>query len=351
MTTLPREDDVHRIVDALVQQVPELGGDGGSLLLAGQPLVTDRSILYPLGPASADPRYMVKVVIPGDRPPDGELPLSAAEQFTALDRAYRWFEDEDAHGVARPVALLEELDALAMAYVPGPSVARALQRARRDPAAAHRAAAAAGDFLRRMHRHARVPDADVDLADLVEELLAIETSVLRPAGLRLPPSVRRALDAVPRIRLTRPQVLLHGDFVGVNLVLTGPDEVTMLDPSLVTVGLPEEDAARFLNLLATDSAFIPGAVQSSVRRLRHDLDRTFRAAYDPETTEPSTTAVLLELRLLRQYALRWCRRRQLSRLAGHAALMWGRRAVIDLHMRSLVLESGRRLEELVSAVR
>jgi aminoglycoside phosphotransferase (APT) family kinase protein len=134
-------------------------------------------------------------------------------------------------------------------------------------------------------------------------------------------------------------VLLHGDFVPSNLVVTAPDQVTMLDPTLVRTAPPEEDLARFLAVLSSDTAFVPGIALPPVRRLRRALERDFRAAYGL----PAGGSVLLELSLVKQLVLRWLRRREHSRLSGRSRAMAVRRALVDRHMAALVAESGRRL--------
>ena len=91
--------------------------------------------------------------------------------------------------------------------------------------------------------------------------------------------------------------------------------------------------------------FVPGLLVSRVERLRRDLERAFHTAYDPATV-PS---VLLELRVLKQHALRWRRRRDWSKLTRHAVLMRARQHLVDQHMRSLLSESGRRLSRALGS--
>jgi aminoglycoside phosphotransferase (APT) family kinase protein len=141
------------------------------------------------------------------------------------------------------------------------------------------------------------------------------------------------------------RVLLHGDFVPANLILTGPDAVTMIDPSLTETGLPHDDLARFINVMTTDKLFVGGLVVPALRRLRRDLDRRFRDAYAAD--EPGDR-IVLELRLMRQYVLRWHRRREFELPAMHPVSRWARSRVIDLHRRSLLGECGERLKRLLS---
>ena len=211
------------------------------------------------------------------------------------------------------------------------------------PTRARLAVRAAGDALRRLHEHARAPDAPLDLQELADEVRAADREYLRPAGVRLPDQTVRVLDAVPADQVTTSRVLLHGDYVPSNLVLTAADQVGMIDPVLARVGLPEDDLARFLAVLTSETVFVPGLVTPPVRRLRQHLERTFQDAYGSGATHP----LLLELRLLLQHTLRWRRRRTFSRLSGHQQLMRGRQMVIDRHMQALLLESAERVTRLL----
>jgi aminoglycoside phosphotransferase (APT) family kinase protein len=139
-------------------------------------------------------------------------------------------------------------------------------------------------------------------------------------------------------------VLLHGDYVPSNLIVRGTDEVVMIDPLLVDVGPAVDDVARFLTVLSSNSVFLPGAALPEVRRLRRSLEREFRRAY-------GAGGELLELRLLHQHLLRWLRRRENSRLRRVPPLLAARNRLIDRHMRSLILETGARLEAAASAER
>lgn len=300
--------------------------------------VTSRSTLYTVGRSSSYSRYIVKVPVLDHAASDTDPAMSASEQFAALQRAYEWFQQEDAHSVARPVALLEECGALVMERLPGASLVDVVKRSLIAPARARAAVGAAGDALRRLHHHARRPDASVDLEQLADEVRAADQRYLRPAGVRLPDSVLHVLDAMPAGRVPCSQVLLHGDYVPSNLIPTAAAQVGMIDPVLSRVGLPADDLARFLAVLASHTIFVPGLLVPPVRRFRRDLEEAFRHGYGPSGSEP----LVLELRLLLQHVLRWRRRRDLSRLSGHEQLMRWRQAVIDRHMRSLLAESAER---------
>jgi hypothetical protein len=59
---------------------------------------------------------------------------------------------------------------------------------------------------------------------------------------------------------------LHGDFVPANLIVTSSVRIVGIDPVLQEAGLPEDDAARFLAVVMSDTKFVPGLALPSVRR-------------------------------------------------------------------------------------
>lgn len=317
--------------------------DPEDLTLVGPPWISARSKIYQLANRSGDTRLVVKFPVPSQPSIDSHPPMSAAAQFAALQRARALLAGEDAHAVACPVAVLHDLDGLIVQYVPGATVSRAIKRCMWRPARAYKAASAAGDALRRLHRRAQRPARNTSLRELVDDVLEVEALTLQPVGLQLPPEVRRSLESVPAQSFTTRHVLLHGDYVGPNLILTRADEVTMIDPVLASEGLPEDDVTRFLTVLSSAPVFVPGALLPQVGALRRILERAFLEGYR-DADQPA----ILELRLIRQHALRWRRRRELSRLAHHAGLMGARGRVIDHHMRGLLLESSRRLTQFLA---
>jgi aminoglycoside phosphotransferase (APT) family kinase protein len=317
------------------------------LTLVSSPMVRSRSNLFFFGVGSQEPAYVVKVPVLGRAALDATPTVNSADQFRALTLAHEWFAEEDRHTAVRPVVYLEEFDAVVMEYVPGGPYRRTLRRGVLAPQPALRAAAAAGDALRRLHRHAWASQAPVDLPGLAAEVRQAEALALQPVGLRLPDEVGRVLDEVPKAEVLHDRVVMHGDFAPSNLILMDADQVVIIDPSLVDVGFPEDDLARFLAVMSSYSVFIPGLLLPRVRRLRRELESAFRSGYGAARTE---TAVM-ELRLLKQYALRWCRVREVSSLARYEQAMRGRQRVIDPHMRGLVTESARRLAILLSSDR
>jgi aminoglycoside phosphotransferase (APT) family kinase protein len=330
-------DDIDRAREALVRTLGKTAPE--HLEPTAEPIIRGRSTLYVFGEHGGQPRYVVKTAVLGNTAIDATPALTSADQFRALTLAHRWFDVEDRHAAVRPLSYDEELDAVVMDYVHGRPFRPTVQRGVLQPTPALLAAGAAGDALRRLHRHARVDEAVVDLADLADEISETEASVLHTVGLRLPEEVVRVVAGVPSRKVPRVRVVQHGDFAPVNLILTAADQVTIIDPSLVDVGLPEDDLGRFLAILSAYSIFVPGSVVPRVRRIRWELERAFRSGYGAVETD---TAVM-ELRLLKQQVLRWRRRRDMSRLSRSPQLMRARERAIDRHVRLLMTESARRL--------
>jgi len=66
--------------------------------------------------------------------------------------------------------------------------------------------------------------------------------------------------AVPATVVPIIEVLKHGNFIPSNLVKTGPGRLTLMDPVLHDVGLPQDDLARFLSVPSSETVFVAGAV-------------------------------------------------------------------------------------------
>jgi tRNA A-37 threonylcarbamoyl transferase component Bud32 len=343
MTRQVTSDQVEQVRLALVEALGESAPE--QLGLVAAPITRSRSTLYFFGSDDRTPEYVAKIVVHGNTAIDTTPALTSTEQFRALTLAHQWFEAEDRHTAVRPLFYLEDLDAVVMEYVHGLPFRRTLRRGVVKPAPALRAARAAGDALRRLHRHAHVSEAPVDLGKLADEVRETEASTLHPVGVRLPDEVARVVASVPRTKVSWDQVVQHGDFVPVNCILIGSDEISIIDPSLADVGLPEDDLARFLAVLSSYSVFVAEHAVAPVGRFRRELEQAFRRGYG----EGETDTAVMELRLLKQHVLRWRRRREFSRLAGHPRLMRAREEVIDRHMRLLVGESARRLSGFLEA--
>lgn len=326
---------VPRLLNALAQE--GAGPRRQAPLTVVDSRITARSRLYFLGDGHRGPELVAK--IPLTDAASEHPPLDAAAQYEALRRSHGWFQGDDRHAVAEPVACLADMGAFVMRHAAGPTVARTLAAAPRHPTAALRAARAAGDFLRRFHGHGAAGSAEIDLQDLVRELEQDATEILSPLRRSLPPAVAEAIRQTPRARLSARRVVRHGDYVGANLIVTGPTGVTMIDPAMSDVGLPEDDAARFLAHLAATTVFMPGAVWPPLARLRRRLEAAFLAGYGPLPNPPE----VFHLRLLRQHVLRWARRTELVMARRHGLRRPLQRLVNDWHMQGLLHEAGGRL--------
>ena len=71
---------------------------------------------------------------------------------------------------------------------------------------------------------------------------------------------RAARGRVPATVVPVIEVLKHGDFVPQQPHRDGPGRLTLIDQILHDVGLPEDDLARFLSALSSETVFVPGTV-------------------------------------------------------------------------------------------
>ncbi|WP_374471615.1 aminoglycoside phosphotransferase family protein [Phenylobacterium sp.] len=327
-----------RLLQAMAPH-PTLQGEGSPRLTVVGRRVTGRSRLYFLGEADRAPTFVAKV--PLADAPSHHPPLDAPAQFEALRRSHAWFRQEDRHAVVEPVACLPDLGALVMRHAPGPTVAASLARALADPVQARQAVGAAGDFLRRFHAHGAAADAEVDLRALADDLGEEALAVLTPLGLQPTRAVLQALREAPRSRVAVRQVLRHGDFVGANLIVSGPNSVTMIDPSLAECGLPDDDLARFLAHLSSTTSLMAGLAWPPAARLRRELEQAFLAAYGSTPNPPA----VFEIRLLRQLLLRWARRTEHAMARASGTALRAQRLVVDLHMGRLLDRCAVRLRQ------
>ena len=288
--------------------------DSEGLSLIRPPLRNERSTLYFVGDVGTSvPRWVVKQTYPAAA--IGSVPtLPAAAELRALALLQSW--QDVGTPVVRPVGVLSDIDALALEFVEGRLVGThiAAHPGRRVPGTLQ-VFEAAGRYLRRVHNAGSDGEIEVDLAE--EASLVLRRSPSRQVH------VRRAL--------------LYGDFVPVNLIATPSNQIVGIDPALQEVGLPEEDAARFVTFLVSNTRLIPGLVLPSVRRTGRELQEAFLTGWSGQPT-PST---LLELRLLDALTLRWIRRRELTRLREAPAR--ARRHVMDRFMESLMVKVADRL--------
>ncbi|HVI30554.1 phosphotransferase [Phenylobacterium sp.] len=323
-----------RLALARVESRPEEFG------FRGPPLSSGQAMIYFLARPGASPRYVAKA----PRDSCGALPASA--QYEALRTCHAWWRTEDRHSVARPIALLPGGEGFVMAHVAGESLARVLPRGLLRPAAAAKAARAAGDFLRLFHQHGKADVAEVELSALVEEIRTAQASELASAGLALPAAVERALEAAAPVCIRARRARLHGDFTPRNLILTSGDQVAMLDPLLDRVGLVEDDIAAFLAMMSSAPVFASGLALAPCRRVRVRLESAFMAEYGSGNFSP----VILGLRLINEQVWRWVYRRGRLAGAGRSRLLGLRAALIDAQMAALLHESAAGLARSLAAL-
>jgi aminoglycoside phosphotransferase (APT) family kinase protein len=314
----------------------------GKLSLTRRPVSNLRSTLYFVGEVGgSDPRWVVKQTHRATAI-DAVATLPVAAEFRSLALLESWQEGNGP--VARPVGLLPEVDALALEFVPGRAV-RDLFAANPRYLAPEAASVlqAAGEYLRRVHLAGGSGEEEVDLAEVAQAALSRSTDALAGAGLRLPERAVAALRGVPSRRVGARRALLYGDFVPANLIVTSSGHIAGIDPVLQEVGLPEDDAARFLAVIISDTKFVPGLVLSSVRRTSCELQEAFLAGWSGQPA-PST---LLQVRLMQALSLRWLRRRELTRLREAPAR--ARRVLIDRFMGHVIAQTARRLAQTSGA--
>jgi aminoglycoside phosphotransferase (APT) family kinase protein len=308
------------------------------LSLVREPVSSLRSTLYFAGElGDSNPRWVVKQTHPATAV-DAVPTLPVAAELRSLALLESWL-DGDAP-VARPVGLLPEIDALALEFVPGRALRAIFTDDLRRPAAeAVSALRATGDYLRRVHIAGNAGEDEVDLAEVAERVLSRSAEALAAAGLSLPEPAAAALRAVRSQRVRTRRTLLYGDFVPANLIVTSSGHIVGIDPVLQEAGLPEDDAARFLAVVMSDTKFVPGLVLPSVRRTGRELQEAFLEGWSGQPV-PS---ILLGIRLMQALSLRWLRRRELTRLREAPAR--ARRLLIDQFMTHVIQQAAEQLAQ------
>jgi hypothetical protein len=253
------------------------------------------------GPATTS--WVVKCPSPeaerlGIRPP-----MTAAEQYAALERLHDFLADRHERFVApRPVALLPEFDALAMEFVEGRSLwDLVVPSALWSPDELRDGVRDAALALRHLHTIEPAGADDIDLNEVEEAAAHDSREALRFVEARIRDTWFRPGS---QVRTTGQVVLLHGDWAPEN-VLLDREQVFLLDPELTDRGWPEYDLARFLLMLWDRSLFVTtGALRWST--LRHELTKIFLSSY--YAGEP--VSLLLRPLLLREVSQRWAVRHQ-----------------------------------------
>jgi hypothetical protein len=333
--------DPDLVISSLAQA---LNADADKLFLVRPPLPNLRSTLYFAGEvADSNPRWVVKQTHHPATPVGAVPTMPVAAELHALALLESWLGGSTP--IARPVGLLPEIDALALEFVPGRGLRALFPGNPRHPATeAVSALRATGEYLRRVHLAGDAGDEEeVDLGETAEMVLSRSTEALAAAGLRLPAPAAAALRAVRPRRVRARRTLLYGDFVPANLIITSSGHIVGIDPALQEVGLPEDDAARFLAFLMSDTKLIPGLVLASVRRTGRELQEAFLSGWSGQPL-PST---LLQVRLMETLSLRWLRRRELTRLREAPAR--ARRLLIDQFMTHIIRQAARQLAQTSDA--
>jgi aminoglycoside phosphotransferase (APT) family kinase protein len=283
----------HEVLAALTRALSE---DELRLQFVAPDRLGRRSTVYFVGlhdePARC--RWVVKSphsnVVREDLPP----PASAALQFAALSRAAEHLaSDSDQLATPRPVALLPEIDAYAMAYASGESLSRRIRIAAVvRPARLLEGVAAAASIIRSLHGLEPAREMSIDLRTAVRRSLERSRAALEPVG--LPAPFAAPLDPPERTAVIGKEVLLHGDFAPENVLLT-PGMTTCLEPDLVDRGLVEQDLARFLTMLFEAPLFVVGAYVPAIQRLRRRAGQVFIAEYyERDSPSPVLPALLYE---------------------------------------------------------
>jgi aminoglycoside phosphotransferase (APT) family kinase protein len=272
---------------------------------------------------------------------DVESPLSAREEFLALQRLHAHFRRLGLpFRVPTPIAYLPELDAFAMEFVDGVTVKELLSyRTVMRPARLLQALSAAGTYLRHLHSVEVLPRVVVDLKREAGKVLAVEEEKLHPLGLSLPDHVRQTMVGMPALAVSAPQVWLHGDFGPANILLAEDGSTVGLDNALSAVGLPEDDLVRFVALVSGVIRLAPEVVAPPFAHIRRRLEDQLLSSYYQAAPWPP----LFELKYLHQLARRWCRLRELAQQHERNALLSARLRVIGAQMRLLMTDSERRL--------
>jgi aminoglycoside phosphotransferase (APT) family kinase protein len=314
------------------------------------PRVTPRStmlFLEGVGPAGGRSRWVVKHANLAWDEDHFAPPLPAETEYQALRRLYAHFHAIGGPAsVPEPVALFPEIEAFAMAYVDG----RPLRTMLRYPNFLHPAPllagiSAAAEFIRQVHAVEELPSRSVDLRSEADDLIATANETLHHWNLSLPRETVRVLSTVRPGTVEARQVWLHGDFYLSNMIVGEDGSLVGTDPSLDTIGYPEDDLARCIVMTSSALRFAPETVVRPLGRVRRRLESQLLTGYYRSATYPP----LLELRLMRQWVHRWPRLRQLALERERPSLRAARMRLMDAQVRRSMAESTGRLVRRLDA--
>lgn len=300
-------------------------------------------------PSGGRSRWVVKESHTSYVQVDVESPVGADQEFLALTRLHAHFKRAGGQvRVPEPLALLPEIGAIAMEYVPGRSLRDLVRYANLyQPGPLLRGIARAADFIRHVHDLENLPPLPVNLRIEGERVLSVATERLRPHGLSLPRHVTQTLSAIPPVMVDSRQVWLHGDFCPGNIMLAEDGSTVGIDPSLTDVGSPEEDLARFIAVMSGHIRFAPGVVAPPVNWIRRRLQSQLLANYYGSSMYPP----LLELKLIEQFSGRYRRLRTVGQRNDPRWVRPIRLRAVDAQIRMLMEESSRRLALAIDEIR
>ncbi|MBA2465537.1 MAG: aminoglycoside phosphotransferase family protein [Nocardioidaceae bacterium] len=304
------------------------------LAIVGRPN-RNRSSLYFVGVEGRGrvPRWVLKIPTPERLQHDLRSPLGAAEQFHTVRHLYDHLVQDGIVTTPRPIAHLAVIDGWVMEFVTGSTVADvARSTGLVCPAALVRAVEAGAMALTQLHLMEPERLIELDLAEAEQRAIAGARGQLAAAGLSVKPSWFTAV-ARPGTRVLGRQVLLHGDWVPENVMLSSSG-VVCLDPDLSSIGWAEHDVARFVLMLFDAPLFVLAGDAPYFRPLRRRATAAFLSAYYEPGAQPSA---LLRPLMLAAVAARW-RARHEDIARREASLRRLRRETLRRHFSSLLDE-------------
>jgi Ser/Thr protein kinase RdoA (MazF antagonist) len=228
----------------------------------------------------------------------GDARSLAGQQFETLRTLWPAFADLPDAAVARPLALLDGLDALVLEEVPGAPLQALFTPALWLPVSGRRAVVVegcrrAGAWLRRLHDATRVEPAPLDVS---AKLTALPDCLARLEAHGLPGTVLRAVESHVRDAAARLEgrilaaAMVHGDFTLDNVWFAG-GRTFGLDIDGRWRNAVYHDLASFLNSL--DLVRLSRAVP---RTVIDACGAAFRAGYGEEEAGDSARPALRFLR-------------------------------------------------------